>query len=65
MNASVREEATRSEQLLRGLMRPVVTVAGATVSAAAGISAFWEAGARAVVWPRFHASPVRVRRGRI
>jgi hypothetical protein len=65
MSGTVRADASRSEPLLHGLMQPLVTIAGATASAAAAVSAALETGVRAVAWPRFHASPVRVRRGRI
>jgi hypothetical protein len=56
IRGAVREEGPG--QLLRVFTQPLV-------SAAAGISAVWELGARAVVRPRMHTSPVRARRGRI
>ena len=65
MNQLIHEEGSAAfEPLLRGLMRPLVAVAGAAVSAAAGVSAVWAVGARPVI-ARRRASSARSRRGRI
>jgi hypothetical protein len=60
MNGAVAEPAIRSGPL-RALGRPLAAAA----SALAGVSAWWELAARMLLRWRFHASPVRERRGRV
>lgn len=50
-------------RLLKGVMRPLVAVAGAAVSTAAGMSAVWALGTRAASF-RHRVSYARARRGR-
>lgn len=64
MIQAMREGESVSGQVLRGVARPLVSVAGLAVSAAAGFSAAWTVGMRAA-GTRLRASPVRARRGRI